>query len=438
MPRIVLTALSPLMLAAMAVAADDWAQFRGPEAGVAEGKNLPVKWNTKENVAWSVDVPGRGWSSPVVVKGKIFLTTVDRQGGFEEAKKGLYFGGERMKPPEQEQRWLVLCFDFATGKKLWEREIAKHAPKTTVHIKNTYASETQVSDGERVYSYFGNLGIFCHDLDGKLIWSKNFDPVPTKFGWGTAASPVLHENKLFIVNDNEKESFLLCLDKTDGKELWKVKRDEKSNWATPFVWKNEKRTELVTAGAGKVRSYDVDGNLLWELGGMSSLTIPTPFARHGLLYVGSGYVLDKKKPIFAIKPGAKGDISLKESETSNEFIAFALKDAGPYNPSFLVYGDYLYVLYDRGFFACFEAKTGKPVYEKQRLEGQFTASPWAYDGKVFCLSEDGDTFVIEAGKEFKVVGKNRLDEMCMATPAVVGDSLIVRTLGKLYRIKNKN
>jgi outer membrane protein assembly factor BamB len=417
-------------------AADEWPQFRGASAGVAEGKNLPTTWGAKKNVAWAVDVPGRGWSSPVVAKGRIFLTTVDRKGGFEEAKKGLYFGGERFKPPETEQRWLVLGFDFATGKKLWEREVAKATPKSTVHIKNTYASETQVTDGERVYSYFGNLGVFCHDLDGKELWSKTFDPVPTKFGWGTAASPALYENRLFIVNDNEKESFLLCLDKADGKELWRVKRDEKSNWATPFVWNNEKRVEVVTAGANKVRSYGLDGKLLWELGGMSSLTIPTPFARHGLLYVGSGYILDKKKPIFAIKPGATGDISLKDDQTSNEFIAWALKDAGPYNPSFLVYGDLLYVLYDRGFLACYEAKTGKPVYEKQRLSGQFTASPWAYDGKVFCLNEDGDTYVIEAGREFKELGKNRLDEMCMATPAVVGDSLIVRTLGKLYRIKN--
>ncbi len=419
----------------MAAAGDAWPQFRGLDAGVAEGTNLPIKWSAAQNVAWSTDVPGRGWSSPVVVKGKIFLTAVDRPGGFEAAKKGLYFGGERLKPADEEHRWIVLCYDFATGKKLWEREVAKEKPKTSVHIKNTYASETQVTDGEFIFSLFGCQGLFCHDLDGKLIWSKKFEPFPTKFNWGTAASPVLFEHRLILVNDNEKDSTIVCYDKRDGKELWKVSRDEKTNWATPFVWQHKDRTEIVTAGAKRVRSYDLDGKLLWELGGMSSLTIPTPFAKHGLLYLGSGYVLDNKKPLIAVKPGAKGDITPKDGGTANEFIAWSQKDAGPYNPSFLVYGDYLYVLYDRGFFACFDAKTGKPVYEKQRLEGQFTASPWAYDGKVFCLNEDGDCHVLEAGPKFNPIGKNRLDEMCMATPAIVGDSLIVRTLGKLYRIR---
>lgn len=417
-------------------AADIWPQFRGPDGGVAEGKNLPSKWTISQNVAWSVETPGRGWSSPIVVKGKIFVTSVDREGGFEAAKKGLYFGGERPKPADVEHRWMATCYDLATGKELWKKEVAKAKPQAGVHIKNTYASETQVTDGEHVYSYFGGHGLYCHDLDGKLIWSKPFEPVQTMFTWGTAASPALHENKLIIVNDNEKASYILCLNKKDGKELWKVDRDEKTTWATPYIWKNEKRTEIVTAGARKIRSYDLDGKLLWELGGMSNLTIPTPFAKHGLLYVGSGYILGKNKPIFAIKPGAKGDITLKEGETSNESIAWCQKDAGPYNPSFLVYGDYLYVLYDRGMLACFEAKTGKIVYEKQRLEGMFTSSPWAYDGKVFCLSEDGDCYVIQAGTEFKVLEKNRLDEMCMATPAIVGDSLIVRTMGRLVRIRN--
>ena len=213
-----LVAAFALLVASPLFAGDSWPQFRGTEAGVGEGKNLPLKWDAKTNVAWSADVPGRGWSSPIVINGKIFLTSVDRKGGFEDAKKGLYFGGDRSKPSAEEHRWVVLCFDFTTGKKLWEREVAKSNPQTPVHIKNTYASETQVTDGRHIYSYFGCQGLYCHDLDGKLIWSRKFDPVPTKFGWGTAASPVLFENKLFIVNDNEKDSYLLCLDKKDGNE----------------------------------------------------------------------------------------------------------------------------------------------------------------------------------------------------------------------------
>jgi outer membrane protein assembly factor BamB len=308
-----------------------------------------------------------------------------------------------------------------------------------LHIKNTYASETPVTDGQRVYAYFGNVGLFCYDVNGKPLWSKEFVSSKTSNNWGTAASPVLHEDKLFIQNDNDEQSFLVALDKRTGEQIWRTERDEKSNWATPYVWTNELRTELVTSGKGRVRSYSLDGRLLWELGGMSSIVIPTPLAKHGLLYVTSGYVGDKKRPIFAIRPGAQGDISLKDDQTSNQYIAWCQKQGGPYNPSPIVCGDYLYVLYDRGFLSCYDAKTGQEVYSKQQIAAgatAFTASPWANNGKLFCLSEDGDTFVIQAGPEFKVLGKNALEEMCMATPAAIRGSLILRTISKLYRIGN--
>jgi outer membrane protein assembly factor BamB len=418
---------------ASALAADNWPQFRGVAAGVSEGNNLPDTWSTTRNVVWKIDVPGRGWSSPVVWGDKVFLTSVVTEGKFEDAKKGLYFGGERNKPSADVHHWTVFCFDFTTGKKLWDAEAHKGPPRSTVHIKNTYASETPVTDGERLYAYFGNVGLFCYDLDGKELWSQKWGSFKTRYGWGTAASPVVHEGRVFIVNDNEEKSFLVALDARTGKQLWRVERDEKSNWATPFVWKNERGSELVTNGTNRVRSYDLNGKPLWELGGMSSITIPTPFASHGLLYVCSGYVLDKKKPLFAIRRGADGDIT-PQDDGGNKHIAWHHKSAGPYNPTPLVYGDYLYVLYDMGQLSCYDARTGKALYEKERLAGQFTASPWAYGGRVFCLSEDGDTHVIEAGPKFKRLGKNSLDEMCMATPAALRGSLLVRTLTRLYRI----
>jgi len=306
-----------------------------------------------------------------------------------------------------------------------------------VHIKNTYASETPVTDGQRLYVYFGNVGLFCYDLDGKELWSKHFGSFKTVYNWGTAASPVLHEDRLYIVNDNEERSFVAAFDKTTGKEIWRVSRDEKGNWATPYVWQNQQRTELVIPGKNKTRSYGLDGKLLWELGGMSSIVIPTPFSGHGLLYIASGYVGDKKRPIFAVRPGASGDITLPDGQSSSEFIAWSLPQAGPYNPSPILYGDYLYVLYDRGLFGCYNAHTGEVVYAARRIApgaNAFTVSPWANDGKIFCLSEDGDTFVIQAGPEFKLLGTNKLDEMCMATPATLRGSLIIRTISKLYRI----
>jgi outer membrane protein assembly factor BamB len=278
--------------------------------------------------------------------------------------------------------------------------------------------------------------VACYDLDGKEVWSKKISPHKTRFGWGPAASPAQHGDRLYLLDDNDEQSYLTALDKKTGQEIWKTPRDEKSNWATPFIWKNSERTEIVTAGSGRVRSYDLDGKLLWELKGMSVIAIPTPFAGTDFLYVSSGYVLDPvMKPIYAIRPGATGDISLTGDETSNKWIAWSLKQAGPYNPSPLLYGDYIYVLYDRGTLSCFDAKTGKVVYEKERLGGTaFTASPWAADGKVYCLSEDGDTVVVQAGKEFKILGKNSLDEMTLATPAVLRGNIVLRTQSKVYRI----
>lgn len=424
-----------------AAAQNNWPQFRGEQSlGISTNPNLPTTWSTNLNVAWKTTVPGYGWSSPIVWGDKIFLTSVVRDGEVEPPKKGLYFGGERKTPTTNTQHWLVYAFAWDTGKKLWEREVHAAVPATSVHLKNTYASETPVTDGERVYAYFGNVGLFCLDLAGKEVWSKKLGQFKTRYGWGTAASPVLHGDRIIVVNDNDEGSFLAAFNRQTGAQLWRVDRDEKSNWATPFVWANEQRTELITPGTKRVRSYDLEGKLLWEFGGMSSIVIPTPFASSGLLYVCSGYVGDKTRPVFAIRPGASGDISLKDGETNNQFIAWYEKTAAPYNPSPLLYGDYFYVLFDFGFLSCRAAVTGREVYDKQRINldgtSAFTSSPWAYDNKIFCLSEDGDTFVFQAGPEYRLIGKNSLGEMCMATPAIARDSLIIRTTGNLYRIKN--
>jgi outer membrane protein assembly factor BamB len=421
------------------VFADDrWPQFRGPQStGVVEDPQLPDKWSATENVAWKTDIPGLGWSSPIVWGDRIFVTSVISAAEIEPPKKGLYFGGERYGVPKDEHRWMVYCVDWKTGKILWQQEAFRGAPKTTRHLKNSYASETPVTDGERVYAYFGNLGLFCYDLNGKLVWKQMIEPARTRFGWGTAASPVVYKDRIYIINDNDEKSFFAAYDKKTGQEVWKVEREIGTNWATPYVWENKQRTEIIVPATKAVRSYDLSGKVLWEFRGMSSIAIPTPFSKFDLLYIASGYVGDQHRPVYAIRPGATGDISLKEGETGNQFIAWYLRQGGPYNPSPIVYGDHYYTLYDRGFFTAHDAKTGQEVYGKQRIDpaaGAFTSSPWAYNGKIFCLSEDGDTFVIQAGAEYKLLGKNSLDEMCMATPAIARGSLVLRTASKLYRI----
>ena len=357
-------------------------------------------------------------------------------GQVEAPKAGLYFGGER-PAPQVEHRWMVYAIDFTTGKIAWQHEAHRGIPPQARHLKNTYASETPVTDGQRVYVSFGNVGIFAYDFSGKVLWSSPVQVKPMRYGWGTAASPVLHNGRLYIVNDNDGGSYLTAVDAATGKTIWLVERKEGTNWATPYIWQHRGGTEIVTAGTGAIRSYSLDGELLWSLSPMSSIAIPTPFSKFDLLYVASGYVGDQVRPVYAIRPGAKGDISLKPGETSSASIAWSLPQGGPYNPSPIVYGDYFYTLFDRGFFTCHDAKTGKEIYTKVRLDptaGAFTASPWAYNGKIFAMSEDGVTYVIEAGPQFKIVGRNTLDEFSMASPAIHRDSLIIRTASALYRV----
>ena len=441
LPVILLSVLAflagPNLISAAAV---NWPQFRGPGArGIASGTQVPDRWSATENVAWKTDLPGRGWSSPVVWGNKIFLTAVVNLGESEPPKKGLYFGGDRLEIPKSEHQWKVFCLDLATGKIVWEKTVQKGPPSTSIHLKNSFASETPVTDGERVYVAFGNVGLFAFDMDGKEVWSRKLEPRPTRYGWGTAASPVLHGDRLYFVNDNDKQSELLALDKRTGREIWRVARDEKSNWATPFVWESGQRAEIIAPGSGHVTSYDLDGKLLWSLTGMSTITIATPYTDGGLLYVSSGYVGDKLRPLYAIRPGASGDISLKPGETSNAFIAWSNPTAAPYNPSTLVHDGRLYVLHDRGLVSCYDAKTGDMRYDRERLPNgfAFTSSPWVADGKIFCLNEDGVCFVLRAGDKFELLHTNKLldDDMCMATPAPVGDKLLIRTAARLYCIQ---
>jgi outer membrane protein assembly factor BamB len=432
-----------LVIASSAMSADNWPQFRGSASlGIDDGNKIPDRWSATKNVAWKSDLPGRGWSSPIVWGDRVFLTTVVNQGTSEAPKKGLYFGGNRPKPPESFHEWRVLCLDLTSGKFLWNRQIHTGKPESSIHLKNSFASETPVTDGEHVYCYFGNVGIFCLDFEGKLLWSRKLKSHKTRFGWGTAASPVLHKDRLYLINDNDESSYLLAIDKKTGNEVWRVDRDEKSNWATPYVWVNDQRSEIITPGTGRVRSYDLDGKLLWTLRGMSSITIAMPYQSEGLLYVTSGYVLDPNKPVYAIRSGARGDISLKKGENSNEWIVWSRKDIAPYNPSTLTYHGLLYVLYDRGLFASFNASDGSPVYSRRRIPNGrvFTSSPWASNGKIFCLNEDGVTTVIREGADFEVLRTNRLadDDMCMATPAIAGDRLLIRTSARLYCIRESS
>lgn len=429
--------LAWLLLLSPLANADDWSRFRGAKGdGVAaDNPGLPLRWSKEENVEWIADVNGYGWAAPVVWQEKVFVTTVVSDEENTKPSKGLYLGRGVREPAAGVHHWMVHCFDLGTGKELWKHESHTGRPAVPRHPKSTYAAETPATDGKRLYVLFGDLGLYCYSLDGDLLWSQMIEPKRTFLDYGAASSPVVHDGQVFVVYDNLEQSWIRSYDAETGKIRWEQPRDETHSWATPLVWKNEQRTEVIVPGKSRNRSYSLTGELLWEFDGrMSNLVIPSPFAAHGMCYIASGYVGDAHRPTFAIRPGAKGDITPTGDFADSPYIDWYQPTASSYNPSQIVYGDYLYTVYDQGFLTCHNALTGEEVYGKQRFSpaGSFTASPLAYNGHLLFVNEDGLTYVVKAGPEFEVVEKNSLEELCIATPAAVDDKLLIRTASKLY------
>jgi outer membrane protein assembly factor BamB len=441
-----------------------WPQFRGPDANpVGTHARLADRWSKTENVEWSQEIPGRGWSSPIVTGGKVYLTTVTTEGKSKPPQVGTEYSNEYVAelmkqklpmdqviakvterdielPKEVMLHYFLYRLDLKSGKVDWQKEFFKGQPPGGRHRKNSFVSETPVTDGKLIYVYVANLGLWAFDLKGKQVWNTPLEANPIYLEFGTGSSPALADNLLLIVNDNEKQQYIAAFDKKTGKQVWRTNRDiakgqpARSGWATPFIWRNALRTEIVTIGPGEAISYDLTGKELWRMSGMSGSPIPMPFAYDGLLHINGG----RGRPLFAIKPGAKGDISLAKDQTSNEYVVWSQPRSGTYLPSSLAYNGAVYSLTETGILSRFDAKTGKQTY-KTRIDPTataFTTSPWAYNGKLFLLSEEGQTFVVDAGPEFKLLHVNKLDDFTLATPALVGDRLLIRTEHRLYSIKS--
>jgi len=430
-----------LVIASFSLAyGENWPSWRGPGGlGISSEKGIPSKWDPEKNIKWKVEVPGLGHSSPIVWGDRIFVTTAVNSDPKEATwQKGFPFSQRR--PDVSDISWKVFCFDKESGKLLWEQTPITRKPVRPRQIKNSYASQSPVTDGTYVYVFFGDQGMYCYDFNGKLIWNCDLGSFTMRSDWGTSSSPVLYKNYVIQTCDQETgKSFIVALDKKTGKTVWKTDREELSSWSTPYLYDQGARPELIVNATKAIRSYDPEtGKLLWECrGAATSITVPVPTSYNGLLIVSSGYVAEQPRPITAIRPGASGDITLKQGETKSDAIAWRQSMAAPYVPSPVAYDGRIYILFDQGFIACYDANTGREIYGKTRIGvgATFSASPVAMDGMLFCGSEDGDVFVIKAGDKYELLATNSLGESIMASPAVSGGKMFIRTTGHLYCIQ---
>jgi len=421
--------------------AQNWPQFRGPGAsGVVEGRTAAVTWDAAKsvNTRWKTAIPGLAHSSPVVWGNKIFVSTAVSSAAKDETRFGLY-GDVAPVKDDPKHTWKIYALDKLTGKILWERTAFEGMPKVKRHPKSTHADSTPVTDGKYLVVLFGSEGLYAYDLKGKLLWNQDIGVLDSgwffdaDYQWEHGSSPIIYRDLVIVQADIQKDSFIAAYNLKTGKLVWKTPREEISSWGTPTIYEGKTRAELITNGSKAIRGYDpATGKELWRLTPNSEVTTPTPFVAHDLIFVTSGYA--PIQPIYAIRPGANGDISLKDDKESNTFIAWSKKRGGPYMPTPIVYGDLLYTCSNQGVLTAYNANTGERVYQ-ERLAGKggaFTASPVASDGKIYLSSEDGDVFVVRAGPKHELLATNPVGEVMMATPAISDGLVIVRGINHLF------
>ncbi|MGI9471452.1 MAG: PQQ-binding-like beta-propeller repeat protein, partial [Rubripirellula sp.] len=387
-----LVALSLLTVGAASAYGEDpgnWSQFRGPMGNGVSMQAHPESWGEDSNVAWSTEIDGGGWSSPIVCGDQIFVTTAissdgDRPKGFGEGVSSMrtFF---QSKAPDQPYSFEVHCIDLSTGDLRWKQQVASETPPHKIHPSNSYATESPATDGERVYTYFASIGkLACFDLEGEQLWSKDVGAFRTSSDFGTGSSLALHDGNVFVQCDNEEASFVSAFDGRTGEEVWRVDRDVRTSWSSPLVWKNRDRVELVVCGAGNVTSYDpASGKVLWLLTGTGSSFSASPTADEGRLYLGNSS-RNSRGPLVAVNAGASGEMSL-DSIGDNQ-VAWVEDASGPGMCSPVVVDGRVFVL-SRGILSCHNAETGERIY-RERLQNasSVTSSLWASDGKVFAIN----------------------------------------------------
>jgi outer membrane protein assembly factor BamB len=424
--------------------ATNWPSFRGPAAsGVGEGRPAPTSWDVpgSKNVKWRVPVPGLSHSSPVVWGNHVCVGTAVSETASADLKVGLY-GNIESANDQSPHRWAVLCFDKTTGKLLWDRTAHSGVPKVKRHTKSTHASSTLATDGRYIVAFFGSEGLYAFDMTGKLIWKKDFGVLDSGFfmvpeaQWGFASSPIIHGDRVVIQADVQKGSFVAALDLATGRELWRTPRGDVPTFSTPAVYASGTGTQVVVNGWKHIGGYDLQtGKELWRMSGGGDIPVPTPISSHGLIFITSSH--GGKSPVYAVRPSASGDITLKDPETSNAHIAWSAARDGAYMQTPLVYEDILYVCKDNGVLSAFDVRTGQRHYQSRLADGRtgFSASPVASSGRIYFTSEEGDVYVVKAGTVFEQLSVNPLGEVAMATPAISDGLMFFRTRGHLVAVQ---
>lgn len=415
--------------------AGDWLYWRGPFANGTAIGDAPLNWSDTENIAWKAEIPGRGHSSPVIASGRVFLTTAVPTSGALQSARAQQPGGGRGPgggaAAGVEHRFVVMALDAATGKLVWERTAKVATPHEGYHQRyGSFASNSPVSDGRFVYAFFGSRGIYCYDLNGKLIWEKQFAPMRMRNQFGEGVAPVLAGDTLLLNFDQEENSHLLALDKRTGKQLWRVERDEVSSWSAPLVVEHEGQKQVIVSATNKVRAYDLGtGKLIWECAGLGTNVIPAPVTMDGIVFVMSGH---RNPNLMAIRLGRTGDL------TGTDAVLWTNQRGNSYTASPVLHDGKLYFITDSGMLSCLDARTGKPYYQQQRLGKpyNFKASPVAANGKLYLATEEGDVVVVKLGEKFEVLAVNTLlEESFIASPAVVDGSIYLRGRNALYCIR---
>jgi outer membrane protein assembly factor BamB len=426
-------------------AARNWPAFRGDNAaGNGDGQGAVVEWDvdTKQNITWKTPIPGISNASPIVWGDRVFVVTAISSAGNNSFKPGLY-GDVAPVEDVSEHSWKLYCLDKNTGKVLWERVAFTGAPKVKRHTKSSQANSTPVTDGKRVVAVLGSIGLLAAwDMDGKPLWTEQigvidsgwfFDP---EYQWGHSSSPIIYGDTVIVQADQQKKSYIAAYNLNTGKQVWRTERDDEiPTWGTPALFRADGKDQIVTNGT-KVRGYDPKtGKLLWTLGPNSEVTVGTPVVGEGLVFVTGGY--PPVRPIYAVKPTAAGEITLTKEKNTNESIAWS-NDQGTYIPSPIFYEGVLYTCGNNGILSAYDAKTGERIY-RSRIGGggSFVASPVAADGRLYLASEEGDIYVVRAGRTYEELAKNEMKEVIVGTPAVSDGFIIVRTIGHVYGVSGK-